>query len=94
MSNPYNNSKNLAKAQRKATKYHKGLKVKPSTRKNKKLDFFLDGKKVGTAGDSRYTDFILSGDKERRKRYRARHAKDLKKSGKFTNGKLAYYILW
>ena len=94
MSNPYTDKKLLARAQRKATAYHKGLKVKPSTRKFKKLDAFFDGKKVGSFGDRRYTDFLLSGDKDRRSRYRKRHAKDLKKKGKFTNGKFSYYILW
>lgn len=92
--NPYNNKSNLKKAQIKANKFFKGIKLKPSTRKNKKLDAFLKDKKVGSFGDSRYTDFILSRDKTKRKAYRARHSKDLLKPGKYTPGKLAYYILW
>ena len=94
MSNPYNNKSNLAKAQRKANKFFKGIKLKPSTRKNKKLDAFLGDKKVASFGDSRYTDFILSKDDKKRKAYRARHKKDLLKTGKYTPGKLAYYVLW
>ena len=100
MSNPYNNPRNLAKAQSKANKYSKKITLKPSTRKNKKLDAFVkkNGKnvKVASFGDSRYTDFILSGDKKKRKAYRTRHAKDLlvNPKNKFTPGKLSYFILW
>tara|TARA_R100000388_G_scaffold26590_1_gene20744 strand:- start:787 stop:1077 length:291 start_codon:yes stop_codon:yes gene_type:complete len=96
MSNPYNNPRNLAKAQAKANKYSKQITLKPSTRKFKKLDAFVNKKKVASFGDRRYTDFILSGDKKKREAYRRRHKKDLLVSpnNKFTAGKLAYYILW
>tara|TARA_R100001591_G_scaffold115320_1_gene130710 strand:+ start:1645 stop:1935 length:291 start_codon:yes stop_codon:yes gene_type:complete len=96
MSNPYSNPRNLAKAQAKANKYSKKITLKPSTRKNKKLDAFVNKKKVASFGDSRYTDFILSGDKKKRAAYRKRHAKDLlvNPKNKFTAGKLAYFILW
>ena len=98
MSNPYSNRANLSKAQRKARQYDPNLVLKPSTRKYKKLDAFLrqDGglKKVASFGDRRYTDFILSGDTAKKKAYRQRHAKDLNKPGRYTAGKLAWYILW
>ena len=91
MVNPYNDSKLLAKAQRKARKL--GLKVKPSTRKFKKLDVFnKDGKKIGSIGDIRYKDFNITGDKERRKLYKKRHQRYRNKVG--TNSYFADRILW
>ena len=97
MSNPYAQASNLAKARRKARAYDARLILKPSTRKGKKLDAFLKDrpdKKIASFGAVGYTDYILSGDKKRRAAYRKRHAKDLTYAGKFTAGKLAYYILW
>ena len=88
--NPYNNKKLLSKAQRKAKRL--GLKVLPSTRKNKKLDVFKDGKKVGSIGDIRYQDFNITGDKERRKLYKIRHQRYRNKVG--TNSYYADKILW
>jgi hypothetical protein len=38
-------------------------------------------------------DYTLTGDKEQRERYRARHKKDLK-GEPWKAGYLAYYILW
>ena len=90
MSNPYSDKKLLAKAQRKAKKI--GLKVKPSTRKNKKLDVFKDGKKVGSIGDIRYEDFNIHKDKKRRDNYKKRHGKYRNKVG--TNSFFADRILW
>ena len=96
MSNPYSNPRNLAKAQAKANKYSKKITLKPSTRKGKKLDAFVNKKKVASFGAVGYTDFILSGDKKKRAAYRKRHAKDLliKPNNRFTPGKLSYFILW
>ncbi len=43
----------------KITQYHKdqaarlGITIKPSTRKNKKIDVFKDNKKVASIGDTR-----------------------------------------
>ena len=46
--------------------------------------------KFGAIG---YTDYTMSGDKEKRSHYRERHQKDLK--GDPTRaGYLSYYILW
>jgi hypothetical protein len=97
MSNPYNNKELLSKVQRKAKKL--GVIVKPSTRKNKKLDVFKNDKKIASIGDTRYKDFLLYSQedkkkaKKRRLLYRLRHAKDLKNSKKGP-GYYAYYILW
>ena len=41
-----------------------------------------------------YTDYLLSKDKERRDRYRKRHAKDLKTGDPTRAGYLSYYLLW
>ena len=39
-------------------------------------------------------DYTLNMDKERRERYRKRHAKDLKTNDPMRAGYLSYYILW
>tara|TARA_R100000697_G_scaffold115749_1_gene135736 strand:- start:370 stop:642 length:273 start_codon:yes stop_codon:yes gene_type:complete len=90
MSNPYSNKKLLAKANRKAKKI--GVKVKPSTRKGKKLDVFKDGKKVGSIGAIGYEDFNIHKDKKRRDNYKKRHGKYRNKVG--TNSFFADRILW
>lgn len=87
---PQLNSSQLATAKRKASKL--GVSVKLSTRKNKKLDVFKGDKKVASIGDSRYTDFIQSGDKAKRKAYKSRHANNRTKVG--TAGYYADKILW
>lgn len=92
--NPYKNRKLLAKARRKAKKYDKRLVLKPSTKKNKKLDAFIGDKRVSSFGDKRYKDFNITGDKERRKAYRLRHRKVMIRSSKFSPSKLAWNILW
>ena len=91
MSNPYNNSTLLAKARRKASRL--GVKIKPSTRKFKKLDVFnKQGKKVASIGDRRYKDFNITGDKNRRRLYKIRHQKTRVKRG--TPSYYADKILW
>jgi hypothetical protein len=56
--------------------------VKPSTRKNKKLDLYKNGVYIGSVGDSRYSDYPtyikthgINYANERRRLYRARHEK-------------------
>jgi hypothetical protein len=91
MSNPYKNKVLLAKAQRKARRI--GYKVKPSTRKGKKLDVFnKEGKKVGSIGALGYSDFNQHKDKQRRKNYKSRHGKYRTRVG--TNSYFADKILW
>ena len=36
-----------------------GIEIEPSTRKNKKIDVFKDGKYIASIGDSRFKDFHL-----------------------------------
>ena len=90
--NPYKNNKSLfQKAQRKARKI--GVRVKPSTRKFKKLDVFnKENKKIASIGDVRYTDFIISKNKDKRKSYKARHQKYRNRVG--TPSYFADRILW
>ena len=80
----------VQKAQRKARRI--GVTVKPSTLKGKKLDVFKDGEKVASIGDLRYSDFTLTGDKERRRAYKQRHEKTRHRKG--TPSYYADRILW
>ena len=73
--------------------------IEKGTAKNKKLKaiFYDDkGKKIKTTqfGDNRYEDYTQHKDKERRKKYRERHKKDLTKGDYMSPGFLSYYILW
>jgi len=98
MVNPYTNKLLLAIVNRKARKI--GHKVKPSTRKGKKLDVFnKEGKKVASIGAVGYNDFLLYKKKEgskkaneRRKLYKIRHNKHRNKKG--TPSYFADKILW
>ena len=76
-----------------------GVTIKPSTRKNKKIDVFKDGKKVASIGDTRYNDFIsyketkgIKFAKERKRLYRIRHGRFADNKG--TPGYYALNILW
>jgi hypothetical protein len=76
-----------------------GVDIKPSTKKNKKIDVIRENKVIASIGDKRYSDFPtymkergLVFAKERRKLYKARHAKDLDK--KDTPSFFANRILW
>jgi len=75
------------------------LVVSKGTAKNKKwkAEFFDDkGKriKVSQFGDSRYSDYTIHKDKERRERYRSRHKVYLKNQNYMSPAFLSYYILW
>jgi hypothetical protein len=83
---------NLGKAKARAKSL--GVEVKPSTRKNKKLDVFdaTGKKKLASIGDIRYSDYLQHGDEERRRRYKARHEPHRHKKG--TPSFYADQILW
>lgn len=76
-----------------------GVKIKPSTLKNKKIDVFKSGKKIASIGDIRYNDFSIYLRKKgkafaqkRQKAYKSRHNKTRRKKGS-----RSYYtdrILW
>jgi len=75
------------------------VNIKPSTKKNKKIDVFKDGIKVASIGDIRYKDYPsyieekgkLYAD-ERRKLYILRHNKTINKIG--TPSYYTSRILW
>ena len=73
------------------------VSVKKSTVSGKKFTATFtmsNGKKKQVHfGATGYTDYTLSGDKTKRKNYRARHAKE-KSQAADTPGALAYHILW
>ena len=80
----------IKKAQEKAKRI--GVEVKSSTRKNKKLDVYKNGKKVASIGDIRYEDFNTHKNEKRRQLYKARHENTRHKVGS-----ASYYsdqILW
>lgn len=73
-----------------------GVEIKPSTRKNKKIDIYKDNRYLVSIGDIRYGDYPTyiktKGQKyadERRKAYIARHKYD-----KGLAGIMAREILW
>jgi len=81
---------NLRKAKLRAKMLR--VEVKPSTRKNKKLDVFKNGQRVASIGDKRYSDYLQHGDDDRRKRYKKRHEKHRHKKG--TPSYFADKLLW
>jgi hypothetical protein len=79
-----------------ADKYN--LTVKPSKKKNKKIDVYRDEKLIGSVGAKGYADYptyIKTKGKsyadERRRLYKQRHSYD---KPKYSNGWLAYNLLW
>lgn len=74
--------------------------VKPSTKKNKKIDIYtLDGKKIASIGDIRYFDYptylITKGKmyaEQRRRLYKIRHNKDINNFN--SPGYWANILLW
>jgi hypothetical protein len=75
-----------------------GVKIKPSTKKGKKIDVFKGGHKVASIGSIGYKDYntYLETDRkladERRRLYKIRHQADRMKKG--TAGFFADKILW
>jgi hypothetical protein len=69
-----------------------GYDVEISKNKEKKLDVFKKEKKVASIGARGMNDFIQTGDKEARKRYKSRHQKYRNIKG--TKSYLADKILW
>ena len=76
-----------------------GVDIKPSTRKNKKIDVYKNNKLVASIGDKNYLDFPnyvklngLACAERKRSLYKMRHSKDrLKKN---SPGFYADSILW
>jgi hypothetical protein len=61
--------------------------------KHKWIAHFKDGRmtRFGAVG---MDDYTITKDEEQRKRYRARHKKDLDTNDPYRAGYLSYYILW
>ena len=75
-----------------------GVQIKPSNRKNKKIDVFKDGKYLYSIGDNRYLDFPnyvkkfgLTYANEKRNAYWSRHHKENIPN---TRGWYSLHILW
>jgi hypothetical protein len=69
-----------------------GVEIVPSTVKNKKIDVYKNGIKVASIGDSRYTDFATTGNKEQRRRFKLRFDKTRKIIG--SNSYWSDQLLW
>ena len=76
-----------------------GVQIKPSTRKDKKIDVFKNNEKVASIGARNYKDFPtykkekgLAFAEERRRLYKIRHDENRRKKG--TAGFYADKILW
>lgn len=76
-----------------------GVEVKPSTKKNKKIDVYKDGKMIASVGATGYKDYATYLDEkgkeyadERKRLYKIRHKNDIAKVG--SNGWLADKLLW
>ena len=77
------------------------VEVKPSKRKNKKLDVVKNGKIIASVGDIRYKDYPTMIETKgmgksyadgRRKLYKLRHKKDM--NVKNSNGFFSSRLLW
>ena len=72
--------------------------ISKSDKKDKKLKavFTRDNGRTKTVhfGQAGADDYTITKDKEQRKRYRARHQKDLKTGDYMRPGYLSYYVLW
>lgn len=82
-----------------------GVKIRPSTNKNKKVDVYIRDKKIYSIGGAGYNDYatyikdknVSKEDAEKRRiSYIARHSKEPKidKDGEFTKSLYADEILW
>jgi hypothetical protein len=73
------------------------LVISPSDKKDKKYKavFTMENGRTKTTyfGQKNFSDYTINKDKERRKRYRDRHQKDLRTKDPMRAGYLSYYIL-
>jgi hypothetical protein len=63
-----------------------GVEIKVSSKPNKKLDVFKDGKKIASIGAIGYKDYATTKDKERRRLYRLRHREKKKLLARLATG--------
>ena len=65
-----------------------------STRKNKKFMIKSEGKKTIHFGDTRYSDYTIHKDEDRKNRYLIRHRMREDWANPQTSGFWAYHLLW
>lgn len=71
-----------------------GSEIKPSTRQNKKWAVLNPAtNKWSHFGDSRYDDYTIHRDKQRRDNYRNRMRR-FKNADRYSAGYLSYHLLW
>lgn len=70
------------------------MKIVQSPIRGKKWRAIFNDGKHTDFGASGMNDYTLTGDKEARERYRARHKKDLDTGDPKRAGYLSYYLLW
>ena len=68
--------------------------IKKSDKKGKTYDARIDGKKTVSFGAKGYTDYTLSGDKDKKDAYIARHKKNEDWPDPETAGFYAKHLLW
>ena len=72
--------------------------IKKSTKPEKKLMAVFtreNGReKITHFGQAGALDYLKTGDKKRRERYRSRHRKDLKTNDPTRSGYLSWFLLW
>lgn len=78
---------------------YKLLSVTKSPDPEKKIRATFENKETGRlkrvdAGQAGADDYTITGDKEQRARYRARHEKDLRTKDPTKPGFLSYFLLW
>lgn len=73
------------------------VEIVRSSKPDKKWEavFEENGRRRSTHfGAAGMDDYTLTGDKEARRRYRARHSRDLRTNDPTRAGFLSYYLLW
>ena len=68
--------------------------IKPSSRKDKKLEALIDGKKTIHFGQKNASDYTIHKDDERKKRHIDRHRKNEQWNNPLTAGFWSKNILW
>jgi len=78
------------------TKLLRVVKLPPTSKQKYIAEFKLKNGRIKKTrfGATGYSDFTLSGNKEKRASYRSRHKKDLRTGDPTRAGYLSYYILW
>lgn len=72
----------------------KSYYLSKSSRKNKKFMIKSEGNKTVHFGDSRYSDYTIHKDEDRKKRYILRHRMREDWSDPQTAGFWSYHLLW